>query len=216
MPFVKLEGRSLRANTQLWTPLITLSLLAGLAQPIDSVAGTVAPKVTVYGAQVATQVQTKSVIARQVGQPDNMDELIRRLLVSIRALSHYDAEVEMPVVRSLPLESIHMQLCGGPCMIRAAYVPGDALYIDEAMHPLTNKFDQSILFHELVHHVQEMTTSHSGFEECQLWRQREIEAYALQNEFLSSIGVPSRTMFPGKICAPTQTQAAIENSVARD
>jgi hypothetical protein len=207
MTLITLYGRSLRSKLLVLAPLLTVGLALGLAQPSDSRAGTLTPKFTVYGAQVDEQIQTKSALARQVGRPDNMDELIRRLLDSIRTLSHYDVKVEMPVVRSLPLTQIHLRLCGGPCTIRAAYVPGDGLYLDEAMRPLTNQYDQSILFHELVHHVQDVTTSHEGHDECRRWRRREIEAYALQNQFLFSLGLPSRAMYPGKFCAPAPAQA---------
>ena len=204
MTLIKLYGRSLRAKFLFLAPLLTLGLVLGLLQSPASRAGTLAPKFTVYGAQVTKQIQTKTALARQVGRPDNIDELIQRLLFSIRTLSHYDIEVEMPDVRSLPLTEIQNRLCGGPCTIRAAYVPGDGLYIDEAMRPLTNRYEQSILFHELVHHVQDMTASHPEHDECHRWRRREIEAYALQNQFLFSLGLPSRVMYPGKFCAPAQ------------
>ena len=204
MTLITLYRRSLRAKFLFLAPLLTLGLALGLVQSPDSRAGTLSPKFTVYGAQVDEPIHTKTALARQVGRPDNIDELIQRLLISIRTLSHYDAEVEMPHVRSLPLTEIHHRLCGGPCTIRAAYVPGDGLYIDEAMRPLTNQYDQSILFHELVHHVQDMTASHKGHDECRRWRRREIEAYALQNQFLFSLGLHSRVMYPGKFCAPAQ------------
>ena len=216
MTLMALHGRSLRTKLIFLTPLLTLGLALGLVQSPDSFAGTLKPRFTVYGAQVDEQIQTETAIARQVGRPDTLDELIRRLLVSIRALSQYHVEVEMPVVRSLPLPEIHRRLCGGQCTIRAAYVPGDGLYIDEAMHPLTDQYEQSILFHELVHHVQVVTTSHAEYDECRQWRGRENEAYALQNQFLFSLGLPSRALNPGKFCAPTQAQTAFEDLVARD
>lgn len=204
MTLITLYGRSLRAKLLFLAPLLTLGLALGLAQSSDSRAGTLTPKFTVYGAQVDEPVHTKTALARQVGRPDNIDELIQRLLTSIGTLSQYDVEVEIPHVRSLPLTEIHHRLCGRPCTIRAAYVPGDGLYIDEAMRPLTNQYEQSILFHELVHHVQAMTASHEEHDECHRWRKREIEAYALQNQFLFSLGSRSRVMNPGKFCAPAQ------------
>ena len=204
MTLITLYGRRLRTKFLFLAPLLALGLALGLAQSPDSRAGTLTPKFTVYGAQVDEPVPMKSALARQVGRPDNIDELIQRLLTSIGTLSKYDVEVEIPHVKSLPLTEIHRRLCGGPCTIRAAYVPGDGLYIDEAMRPLTNQYEQSILFHELVHHVQAMTASHKEDDECHRWRNREIEAYALQNQFLFSLGSRSRVMNPGKICAPAQ------------
>ncbi len=202
MTVMNLYGRKARAKPRFWTPLLTLGLLLGLAQAIDSRADTVTPTATAYGAQVVGQMRTESALAQQVGRPDSMDELVRRLLASIRALSHYDLDVEMPVVRSLPLTEMHLRLCGRPCTIRAAYEPGDGLYIDESMRPLSDQYEQSILFHELVHHVQEVATSHAGYDECRRWRRREFEAYALQNQFLFALGSTSRVLYPGSVCAP--------------
>jgi hypothetical protein len=204
MTLIPQYRRSLKSNSRFLAPLLALGLALALAQPLDARAGTLAPKFTVYGAQVSEQIQTETVVARQVGRPDNIDELIRRLLATIRTSSHYDAEVEMPVVRRLPLSEIHRRLCGQSCTRRAAYVPGDGLYLDEAMRPLTNRYEQSILFHELVHHVQDSTSSHAGHDECRRWRKREVEAYALQNQFLYSLGLHSRVLNPGKFCAPSQ------------
>jgi len=133
---------------------------------------------------------------------------VRRLIVAVRGLSPYNADVVMPQVLVMPLAEIHRKLCGGPCTIRAGYVPGEGLYIDEAMRPLSNAYDQSILFHELVHHAQVVTSSHAGSDECNVWRAREIEAYALQNRFLFALGVPSRVLDPGIPCAaPAATGA---------
>lgn len=199
-----LHARRSQAKFLFLAPLLTLGLALGLAQSPDSRAGTLAPKFTVYGAQVEEPIQIKTALARQVGRPDTIDELIQRLLTSIRTLSHYDVEVEAPNVRRLPLTEIHHLLCGRPCTMRAAYVPGDGLYIDEAMRPLTNQYEQSILFHELVHHVQDMTASHNEHDECRRWQRREVEAYALQNNFLFELGLSSHVIFPGKICAPAQ------------
>jgi len=120
----------------------------------------------------------------------------------IQAWSLYDADVGLPEVWAMPLQDMQLKLCGRPCTIRAAYVPGEGLYYDAALHPLTNRYHQSILFHELVHHVQVENGSHAEFDECYRWGKREAEAYALQNRFLFSLGLSSGVLNPGKICAP--------------
>jgi hypothetical protein len=91
--------------------------------------------------------------------------------------------------------------CGGPCAVRAAYVPGEGLYLDEALRPDINAYHQSILFHELVHHVQEEVGIHAELDGCNRWRLREIEAYRLQNQFLSGIGARTHVIDPGIPCA---------------
>lgn len=156
---------------------------------------------SVYGWRGGKKTVKRSAIAHQIGHPVDLEELIRRLLGAIRELSPYDMDVESPAVHSMPLNELHQRLCGRPCTIRAAYVPGEGLYMDEMMRPLSNQYDQSILFHELVHHVQEAALSHLSDNECQRWRKREFEAYALQNRFLFALDSSARVLWPGKLCA---------------
>ncbi len=157
---------------------------------------------TVYGSQVAAMPFTETKFARQIGRPNNVDELVRRMLTAIRAWSPYHTDVGMPMVRAIEREEMHRRLCGGPCTIRAAYIPGEGVYYDAEMKPLTNRYYQSILFHELVHHVQVEHASHSDFEECRRWGQRESEAYALQNRYLHGLGLSRLVLNPGKFCGP--------------
>ena len=182
--------------------MIGLAALA-LANVPDARADLGAPSTaTVYGAQVAAMPLTETKFARQIGRPDNVDELVRRMLTAIRAWSPYDADVDMPVVRAVSREEMHSRLCGGRCTIRAAYVPGEGVYYDSSMEPLTNRYHQSILFHELVHHVQEEHGSHGDFAECHRWGKRESEAYALQNRYLVDLGLSRLVLNPGKFCGP--------------
>lgn len=156
---------------------------------------------TVYGAQVAA-IAEENALLRQIGRPDNLNELAQRMLAAIEAWSPYDTDVRLPVVKAMPLRDMQERLCGGPCTIRAAYVPGEGVYIDAAMRPLTDRYHQSILFHELVHHVQFENGSHAGHGDCHRWSRRESEAYALQNRFLFALGLSAGALNPGKVCAP--------------
>jgi hypothetical protein len=140
-------------------------------------------------------------MARRIGRPDTLDELVDRLLLAVGDLSGQSANVEHPVVTRVPLAELHRKLCRGVCTIRAAYVPGEGLFIDDGMRPDLNSYHQSILFHELVHHVQEMNRSHVSLGECNMWRMREAEAYQLQNRFLAAIGSPQQVLNPGVPCA---------------
>ena len=172
---------------------VSLSVRADLGAP-DST--------TVYGAETTAMPFTETKFARQIGRPDNVDELVRRMLTAIRAWSPYHTNVSVPMVRAVGRDDLHRRLCGGPCTIRAAYIPGEGVYYDDQMKPLTNRYHQSILFHELVHHVQVEHASHSDFEECRRWGQRESEAYALQNRYLHGLGLSRLVLNPGKFCGP--------------
>lgn len=105
-------------------------------------------------------------------------------------------------MRAVSREEMHSRLCGGPCTIRAAYVAGEGVYYDAEMRPLTNRYHQSILFHELVHHFQVEHASHSDHEECHRWGRRESEAYALKNRYLMDPGLSRLVLNPGKVCGP--------------
>ena len=181
--------------------MIMLAVLA-FAHPFEALADLGArATATIYGAQVAAEPVLESKWIRQIGRPDSVEELAQRMLIAIREWSPYDVDVSLPVVQATPLAQMQHRLCGGPCTVRAAYVPGEGLYYDAAMRPLSNRYDQSILFHELVHHVQVANGSHADHEECHRWGQREAEAYALQNRFLFALGLSSRVLNPGKVCS---------------
>ncbi len=156
---------------------------------------------TVYGAVVTEAVARETPLARRIGRPDSTRELVRRLLAEVSALSHYRPETTLPAVEKVPLRDLQSQLCDGPCAVRAAYVPGTALLLDEALRPEVNPYHLSVLFHEVVHHVQEMQGSHAGLDECRRWQLREREAYALQNRFLAQLGSALQVRDPGAPCA---------------
>ncbi|HZP89262.1 MAG TPA: hypothetical protein VFB54_20820, partial [Burkholderiales bacterium] len=127
-------------------------------------------------------------------------------MATVRVLSPYRATTEPPLVQSVPIGQLRARLCAAACALRAAYVPGEGLYLDDSMHPDRNRLHQSVLFHELVHHAQEASGAYADLDECNRWRLREIEAYALQNRFLSEMGVASRVMDPGGTCPTTKAQ----------
>ena len=162
---------------------------------------------TVYGAQVIVVEDPEAEFIRQIGKPHDIDELARRMLEAIGAWSAYDTDVPLPMVKAVPLKQMQQRLCGGPCNIRAAYVPGEGLYFDAQMQPLSNRYHQSILFHELVHHVQVANGSHPGHGVCHRWGRREAEAYAMQNRYLFAIGQSRSVLNPGRICASARAES---------
>lgn len=60
---------------------------------------------------------------------------------------------------------------------------------------LDSLFGQSILVHELQHHIQFVKLGH--FRGCDEWHRREMEAFQKQNEWLSAHGSGTRGMFLG-------------------
>ena len=86
------------------------------------------------------------------------------------------------------------------CAIKAWYKPGEGIILDESLHPETNMFDRSILLHELVHYVQDMSGYYGNADPCNRWFHRELNAYEIQNRYLGAIGHPSRVAYAGNNC----------------
>jgi len=72
--------------------------------------------------------------------------------------------------------------------------------------------------HELVHYLQDVGQELATASPCDRWYQREIEAYTLQNRFLSSVSSPERVSYAGarptcEGAVTTQTHRAREVKV---
>ena len=105
-----------------------------------------------------------------------------------------------PVVRDT-LAQIEAQMCGGqPCAMRAWYLPGEGIYLEDTLHPESDLFDRSVLFHELVHYLQELNAEGEALDACNRWYQREVQAYGLQNRYLGLTGSSARVSHPGYPC----------------
>lgn len=73
------------------------------------------------------------------------------------------------------------------CPVLAWYAPDGTVYIDNTLDLRRDVFAQSILVHELIHHVQRMETGRAAAD-CAEWRDRENEAYAMQIRWLQNRG----------------------------
>lgn len=119
-------------------------------------------------------------------------ELMPALVSALDQLSKYHRPVALPEVIRVPHERIEAMVCNAKCAALAAYRPGEGIYLDERLKPETELFDRSILLHELVHYVQDLSDEHGDMRPCQRWYQREQEAYAIQKIFLFMTGSPTR------------------------
>ena len=97
-----------------------------------------------------------------------------------------EAEIAPPAVHSVPQAEIAQAVCGRPCMVRAYYLPEKGIFLDAALSPAEDVVARSILFHEIVHHVQHLRNRYSDQPECDRLKNREREAYVLQNQYLLS------------------------------
>jgi hypothetical protein len=118
--------------------------------------------------------------------PMAMQDLLPALMEAIDRLSKYTVPDSVPPVHRVPHAKIEDLVCGGKkCAALAAYAAGEGIYIDDALEPETDVFARSVLLHELVHYVQDVSNELVGADPCQRWSRREQQAYAIQMRFLS-------------------------------
>jgi hypothetical protein len=151
--------------------------------------------------------QDDSLIARSTermlgrGEFASMPELVDSLLRLMPTLTRYHQPDSQPPVFRVTRAQIEAQMCGGqPCAMRAWYLPGEGIYLEDTLHPESDLFDRSVLFHELVHYLQELNAEGEALDACNRWYQREVQAYGLQNRYLGLTGSSARVSHPGYPC----------------
>jgi len=119
-------------------------------------------------------------------------ELMPALVLALDQISKYHRLVAVPEIIRVPHERIEEMVCNAKCAALAVYRPGEGIYLDDKLKPESDLFARSILLHELVHYVQDMSGEHADMRPCMRWYQREQEAYAIQKIFLGMTGSPTR------------------------
>lgn len=125
--------------------------------------------------------------------------LMVELFAAIRLVSAYPAPVGLPEIHAVPQFEIQRRLCDSrPCRIKAFYHPDWGVIVDDTLDVRNDPFDRSILLHELVHHLQKTT---GRFEVaasfCNRRISEELEAYEIQNRYLSEIHASRRALVMG-------------------
>ncbi|HKB83424.1 MAG TPA: DUF6647 family protein [Burkholderiales bacterium] len=125
--------------------------------------------------------------------------LMVELFAAIRLLSAYPSPEVLPEVRRLPQSEIQRQLCNSrPCRIKAYYHPDRGVVVDETLDFENDPFDRSILLHELVHHLQKTTGKFEVVASfCSRRISEELEAYEIQNRYLSEVHASRRALVMG-------------------
>ena len=125
--------------------------------------------------------------------------LMVELFTAIRLLSAYPSPDVLPEVHSLPQYEIQRRLCGGrSCRIKAYYHPEAGVIVDETLDFQNDPFDRSILLHELVHHLQKTTGKYEIITSfCSRRISEELEAYEIQNRYLSEVHARRRALDMG-------------------
>ena len=168
--------------------VLSISLFGGLSS--STFAGTKAEEhpstsAGMYSTYIDTRSRYFSDDLRK-SHPIAMEDLLPSLMEAIDRLSKYTVPDSLPPVHRVPHAKIEELACGGEkCAVLAAYYSGEGIYIDESLKPETDVFARSVLLHELVHYVQDISNEMVSAEPCRRWSRREQQAYAIQMRFLS-------------------------------
>ena len=125
--------------------------------------------------------------------------LMLELFTAIRLVSGYPSPEVVPQIQRLSIVEMQQKICGGrACKVKAFYHPEWGVYVDEALDIQNDVFDRSVLLHELVHHLQKATGKFDAVPNfCIRRNAQELEAYEIQNRYLSSQGASRRAFVMG-------------------
>lgn len=135
--------------------------------------------------------------------PIALQKLMVELFAAIQLVSAYPRPDSLPEVHVVPGEVMQQKICGRPCPVKAFYHPEWGVYVDETLDVFGDPFARSILLHELVHHLQRTTGKFQAVPgNCHRKNAEELEAYEIQNRYLSRIGASKRALVVGwaQIC----------------
>lgn len=118
-----------------------------------------------------------------------MKAIVVSLLAWLGAHTDYPPAHEAPAVALVPHSFIEDLACGSPCDVLGVYPDGNLVYIDSALNVETNVCARSVILHELVHYLQDRNHRYLNLPSVMRWHVREVEAYALQRQYLQGFGV---------------------------
>ena len=118
----------------------------------------------------------------------SLTQLLVQLFAAIKLLSGYPMPAVFPEIHQLPRAQLEARICAGTCNVKAFYLKGEGVFIDEALDLEHDPRARSILLHELVHHVQGVSGRFDSLPDCDAWYAREFEAYQVQNRYLHQEG----------------------------
>jgi hypothetical protein len=122
--------------------------------------------------------------------------LLKSLYYELKHLSRYTRAGDPVTIIRLPHAELEAMVCKRPCNILGYYLNGQ-IFLDDRLRPERDLYDRSVLLHELMHYLQDVNLAYGADITCERWYQREVEAYATQQQFLSASGSPVHLHFAG-------------------
>ncbi|WP_119300569.1 hypothetical protein [Dongia deserti] len=111
-------------------------------------------------------------------------KLVVTLLTAIAGYTGYAIPGEPPRITTLSHAELEQRVCGRPCQVFGFTWPDGEITIDEALAIGSDPAATSILVHELTHFLQMKSVAHPQPVTCQIWRDREREAFGVQAQWL--------------------------------
>jgi hypothetical protein len=113
---------------------------------------------------------------------------IEKLLGTAIVLGGFNVHPQVPPVTVVPQAELANRACGQPCPVRGAYIAGEGIYLIDTLK-IDDPADRSVLLHELVHYLQDVSGRYAQLSPCDSYAAREREAYAAQDDYLSRYGL---------------------------
>ena len=111
-------------------------------------------------------------------------KLIASLLVAVSQMTGYSIPGDPPKIHQMSRAALAEVVCGKPCGIIAFTTPSGEILIDESLMIGRDPAATSILVHELTHFLQIKAQGVNVAMSCDLWTEREREAYDVQYHWL--------------------------------
>jgi len=130
--------------------------------------------------------------AAEHASAQTLEEVAQQLIEIIAVLADYRVTKQLPPIFEVPQHVLEEKVCDQPCNVSAAYVPREGIYLADNLNPVREPLDRAVLLHELVHYLQQGYPRFSHLTGCARERAKELEAYAIQNAYLASLGSNQR------------------------
>ncbi len=128
------------------------------------------------------------------------------LLIRAKREMNYKAELKLPPIIPTSSSALNDALQSRNGLVTMALYHKKKIYINKELK-MNDLIARSIMYHELVHHVQHMR--YGPTTNCKLWMRKEREAYRLQEKYLMEKGLNRSAVFKKilkSIECPSKTQ----------
>lgn len=125
---------------------------------------------------------------------------LHQLLDEAKGLTGYNKQIPLPKIVILSTSELQKEYCNGSKCEVSAFQRGGTVFLDQQIR-VDNVIDRSIIVHEFVHYIQRLRVGDTYT--CEMWYQKEREAYKLQADYLKKFSVsdaPIRNVIPKLKC----------------